>query len=129
MTTKSELRRWATPVFGLVIGVVLAVIFLAQGEPGAAAACFAIMAGYSAVLVLGRRNEAVGLLGSGETDERREAISSRSALTSGYVLLAVVLGALVWEIAHGRDGQPYVQLGAVAGLSFLVGTFWYRRTM
>ena len=57
------------------------------------------------------------------------AISRRAALTSGYVLLAVVLGAFVWEIAHGRDGQPYAQLGAVAGLSFLVGTLWYRRTM
>ena len=39
-----------------------------------------------------------------------------------------MLGAFLWEIAHGRDFHPYAQLGAIAGQSFLVATLWYRRT-
>jgi hypothetical protein len=35
------------------------------------------------------------------------------------VLIAVVLGAFVVEIARGRDGQPYAALGAVAGVAYL----------
>ena len=25
-----------------------------------------------------------------------------------------------WEWAHGRDGSPYVQLGAIGGVAYLV---------
>jgi hypothetical protein len=26
-----------------------------------------------------------------------------------------------WEWAHGRDGSPFVQLGAIAGLAYIAG--------
>ncbi len=127
--TKHELRRWATPAFGLAFGVILAAVYLTQDQPGAAATSFLIMAAYSALLVLGRGHETVGLLGSGDPDERRDEIGRRAALFAGYVLITVVLAAFVWELAHGRDGQPYTQLGAISGVSFIAGTIWYRRTI
>jgi hypothetical protein len=33
----------------------------------------------------------------------------------------VAIGAMcLWEWAHGRDGSPYAQLGALAGVAYLV---------
>ena len=32
----------------------------------------------------------------------------------------MIIGMCAWEWAHGRSGTPYVQLGAVCGLVYLV---------
>jgi hypothetical protein len=41
-------------------------------------------------------------------------------------VIAAVIVAFVWEIAHGRSGQPYASLGAIAGLTYLVALVWLR---
>ena len=37
------------------------------------------------------------------------------------MLIAVVIGAFLYEIASGEDGEPYSQLGAFAGVAYIVG--------
>jgi hypothetical protein len=37
-----------------------------------------------------------------------------------------VLGLWLWEIAHGRDGNPYGSLGALAGVAYIIGVAWLR---
>ena len=32
----------------------------------------------------------------------------------------------LYEIANGRDGSPYGQLGAIAGLAYIGGVAWGR---
>lgn len=129
MTGKVEARRWAAPVFGVVAGVVLAGIFLARDDPASALGTLALMVGYCSLLVLGRRYEVIGLLGSGDPDERRDEIARRASLFAGYTVLTVILGAFVWELAHGRDGTPYAQLGGLGGVAFIAGVIWYRRKL
>jgi len=38
----------------------------------------------------------------------------------GIVLITVISGAFVVEVARGHDGSPYAALGAVAGGAYLV---------
>jgi hypothetical protein len=35
------------------------------------------------------------------------------------VLILVLIGAFLWELAHGRDGSPHTQLAAIAGITYL----------
>ena len=34
-------------------------------------------------------------------------------------MIGVIIVMCLWEWAHGRDGSPYVALGAIAGLAYL----------
>jgi hypothetical protein len=36
------------------------------------------------------------------------------------VLISAVIVMCFWEWAHGRDGTPYSQLGAITGVSYVV---------
>ena len=36
------------------------------------------------------------------------------------MLITVVIGAWLYEMANGQDGEPYSQLGAVAGVAYVI---------
>ena len=50
----------------------------------------------------------------------------RATAIAGLVLISAGIVAFVWEIPHGRSGQPYAPLGAIAGVSYLVALVWFR---
>jgi hypothetical protein len=117
---KTNRMFWVTPICGLAAGVVFQVSAWLGGHPGLGIVLFAIMAVFTAVLVLaGRRSETVrGLLD--HRDERLHAIDLRATATSGLVLILVVIGAAIVELARGHSGAPYTWLGSVAGLAYVV---------
>ncbi len=41
-------------------------------------------------------------------------------------MLLAVLAMFVVEIAQGKDGSPYYQLGAVGAVTYLVALVWLR---
>jgi hypothetical protein len=47
-------------------------------------------------------------------------IDLRASALAGFVLILVVIGAWLYEIASGEDGSPYSQLGAVAGVAYVL---------
>ena len=47
-------------------------------------------------------------------------IDLRATALAGFVLITVVIGAWLYEIASGDDGEPYAQLGAVAGVAYVI---------
>ena len=66
----------------------------------------------------GRRSETLaGLAGPGR-DERWERIDIHATALTGGFLILVIIGAWLVEIAQGKDGSPYAQLGAVGGLAY-----------
>jgi hypothetical protein len=117
---KTNRMFWLTPVCCAAAGVVFLASSWLGGHPGLGVSSFAIMVVFSAVLVLtGRRSETVrGLLD--QRDERLSAIDVRATAASGLVLILVVIGAAVVELARGHSGAPYTWLGAMAGLTYLV---------
>ena len=50
-------------------------------------------------------------------------------LLSAGAMIGIVIGMWMYEIASGRDGSPYVELGAISGLVYLlaIGVLRVRR--
>jgi len=59
-------------------------------------------------------------------DERFARLDLVATAIAGNVLIGIVIGACVWEWAHGRDGTPFVQLGAVAGVAYILALGFLR---
>jgi len=103
-----------------VLGAGCLVSFWVGGDPTSGLISFAILAvlGF-ATLVAGRSELVRGLRGDGR-DEYWAAVDRDATLVAGLVLILLVIGMAMWEWAHGRDGTPYSQLGAIAGVAYLV---------
>ena len=114
-------NKWVQPAIALVLGLAMWVAFWAGGDPGSGFGCFLILAGFGALLLLGGRSETVrGMRGDGR-DERWAMIDLRATALAGLVLITAVIVMFLVEIARGHDGSPYTWLGALAGVTYLVG--------
>jgi hypothetical protein len=127
MTTSRRAEQWAVPVTALVLGLVALFAFGAGGDWAGGMASLGIMLGYTAILLVARRFETFAVLGGQQLDERRRTIGREAAAWTCYVLLTVVLANYFWDVAHGRLGEPWAQLGAIGGLAFMASVFILRR--
>lgn len=86
----------------------------------------AVLAGTGLFLALAGRSETIrGLRGDGR-DERFALIDLRATAITGHVLiLAVVAGYLV-EIARGHDGNPFLWLCTLGGLTYVLAVAYFR---
>jgi hypothetical protein len=116
-------NRWFLPGFAVALGLGLWGASWAGGHPGQGAVSFAAMTAFAAVFVLGGRSETIrGMRGDGR-DERSAMIDLRATAVAGLaVIIAIIVGFFI-EIARGRSGSPYGQLGAVAGIAYLLAFF------
>ena len=118
---------WELPVFSLALGGVVWVASWIGGHPVAGLFSFLIMAAFGAIFVVGRRSESLRMVAAGRgADERWRSIDLRATAIAGLAVVTVVIVAFLWEIAHGRSGQPYALLGAIAGVSYLIALVWLR---
>ena len=119
--------RWALPLFSLLLGGVVWAASWIGGHPVAGLVSFLIIAGFGAIFVVGRRSESIRMMAAGRrADERWRSIDLRATAIAGLALITVVIVAFLWEIAHGRSGQPYANLGAIAGIAYLLALVWLR---
>ena len=127
MSTAPRSRRYpkyAVPIFTLFLA---ALVFAAQaigGDAAGGARSAAVLAGIALILAIGGRSETVRLIR--QPDERWLALDKRATAFTGSVLAIVLIGAWLWEVAHGRSGEPYVQLCSLAGLAYLSSMVWLR---
>ena len=119
--------RWWMPLFSLALGAAIFAAFAIGGDTGQGAVSFGIMAALAALFFFGGRSETLRGLGGPGRDERWAAIDLRASAAAGFVVLTVIIGAWLWEVANGDDGSPYVQLGAVGGLAYVVAVAVLRR--
>jgi hypothetical protein len=119
-------QDWTLPAFSVALGAITWAASWIGGHPIAGLAGFAIMVAFGAVFVVGRRSESIRMMTAGRrADERWRSIDLRATAAAGLAVITVIV-AFLREIAHGRSGSPYAQLGAVAGLSYLVALVWMR---
>ena len=125
-TTKTSRQYWATPILGLVIGVIYLVGFSIGGKPADGAIGLGVMAGFSVIIALvGFRSETVrGLLD--HRDERITAIDLRATAAAALAMIIAVLIGFVIEVAHGHSGSPYDIIAAVGGLSYVAAVGYFR---
>jgi hypothetical protein len=121
-TVKDAYRRsrWFMPAFAGVLGLI---VFAAQwigGDPTGGVISLGIMLGFAALLLLLEgRSGAIAVMNRPAVDERARRIDLHATAFAGVVLVTVVIGMFLYEVARGRDPSPYAQLGAVGGLSYL----------
>ena len=112
--------RWWLPGFSLSLGLVMLAAFWIGDKPGDGLMALGVMAAVGALFLFGRRSETLQGLGGPGRDERWAAIDMHATALTGLVLIAVIIGAWLVEIASGGDGSPYAALGAVGGVAYIV---------
>jgi hypothetical protein len=112
--------RWVIPVVAGAIGIGYLVAGVAGDNVGFGVFGLVLMLAVGAAfLLLARRSETVeGLIS--RRDERINQIDAAASLAAGMSVLLAVLVMFMVEIARGQDGSPYSQLGALAGVVYLV---------
>ncbi len=118
--------RWSMPLFSLGLGALILAALWVGGDPGGGARGFAVMAVLAAVFLFGSRSETLSGLGGPGRDERWAMIDLRATAASGMVVLTVLLGAWLYELASGEDGSPYGQVLTVGGVAYLVAVLVLR---
>jgi hypothetical protein len=118
----SRWRWWHLPsAFALFLGVVCGGAIWIGGDHGGGVWAFAVLAAFAVLIALGGRSELIrGLRGDGR-DEYWARVDLLATTFAGLVAITAIIGMCLWEWAHGRDGSPYVQLGAISGVAYIVG--------
>jgi len=113
--------RWVMPALVAVVGIVYLLAATAGGRLQLGLEMFGVMAVCAIGLVLlGRRSETIRGLAGPERDERFALIDLRATASTAVVLILAILGGFVFEIARGHSGAPYLWLGVLAGVAYLV---------
>ena len=121
MSKSMTSSRWWMPLFSLFLGAIMFAAFAIGGSAGDGVFAFGVMAVLAAVFAIGStRSEPLGGLGGPSRDERWAMIDLRASAAAGLVLIVTVIGAWLYEVARGQDGSPYSQLGAVAGVAYII---------
>ena len=112
--------KWFQPLLAVALGLAFLTAMWIGGDPRTGLYSLAVMVGFGALILLGGRSETVrGLRGDGR-DERFRQIDLAATAIAGIVLITVVIGAFLVEVARGQDGSPYAALGATAGVAYLL---------
>jgi hypothetical protein len=118
--TQLHRSKWFLPFFSLALGGVCLAAFWVGGDRTQGLISFAILAGVGVLVLLGGRSELVrGLRGDGK-DEYWARLDLVATTLAGMAVITAIIVMCLWEWAHGRDGSPYAQLGAIGGLSYLL---------
>ena len=116
----SRWRWWHLPAVALFLGVLCGGAIWIGGDHGGGVWAFAVLAGFAVLIALGGRSELIrGLRGDGR-DEYWARVDLLATTFAGLVAITAIIGMCLWEWAHGRDGSPYSQLGAIAGVAYVL---------
>jgi len=112
--------KWFLPLFSLALGLVFLGALWAGGDRGGGIAALVVMSVLGLLILAGGRSELIrGLRGDGR-DEYWQRLDIHATVLAGNVAIGLIIGMCVWEWAHGRDGTPYAQLGAITGVAYIV---------
>src|SRR3954469_18564078 len=118
--------RWWMPAFCVFLGLlILAASWIGDDRDGGLEG-LAVMTVLGLVFLFGRRSDTLAGLGGPGRDERWEMIDVRATAFAGLILIVSLIGAWLYELSQGRDGEPYTQLCTVAGVAYIVGVAFLR---
>jgi hypothetical protein len=120
--------RWWAPLYSLGVGAIVFGAFALGGNAADGAKAFALLVLVAVVFWFGSaRSDTIGGLGGPGRDERWAAIDLRASALAGLVVILALVGAWLYELADGRDGDPYGRLLGVGGLAYVAAIAFLRR--
>ena len=120
--------RWWAPGYSLALGAIVFAAFAIGGNAADGAKALALFAIVAAVFWFGApHSDTLGGLGGSGRDERWAAIDLRASAFGGFVVILAAAGAWLYELAEGRDGDPYGQLLGVGGIAYVAAIAFLRR--
>ncbi len=123
---KMTKTKWFLPAFCVALGAAVLAAQWIGGDLHAGLVSLVAMTVFGFAILVGGRSETVrGLRGDGR-DERFRMIDIHATALTGIVLVLTLSGVWLVELARGRDGSPYGELMAVAGLTYLVAIAFLR---
>ena len=126
MTTAIHRTKWFVPGLSVLIGLVFFAGFWIGDDRAGALWSLAVMSVVALLILAGGRSDLVrGLRGDGR-DEYWARIDVHATALAGSFAIGLILVMCVWEWAHGRDGTPYVQLGALTGVAYVASIGFLR---
>ena len=118
--------RWWMPASASSSACSSAARSCSAADPWMALWGFGLMAGLGALAFFARRSETIqGLSGPGR-DERWAMIDLGARLRRPRPHRARYIGMWLYEIANGRDGNPYGPARALGGVAYIAGVAWGR---
>ena len=126
MTTAIHRTKWFVPGLSVLIGLVFFAGFWIGDDRAGALWSLAVLSVVALLILAGGRSDLVrGLRGDGR-DEYWARIDLHATALAGSFAIGLILVMCVWEWAHGRDGTPYVQLGALTGVAYVASIGFLR---
>jgi multisubunit Na+/H+ antiporter MnhB subunit len=119
--------RWTLPAFSVLLGLAILVAQWIGGDPGGGLVSLAIMTAFGALFLFGARWDAIRQLRADTQDERGAAIDLRATAFAGLVVIAVVIGGFIVQLARGVDPSPFTWLGAIGGVAYIAALIVLRR--
>ena len=119
--------RWWTPAVSVGIGLlILTASWIGDKRDEGLTGLLVMTVVGAGILVLGRHSETVGGVSGRGRDERWAMIDMRATSTTAMVLIVCIIGAWLYELSQGQDGQPYSALGAVGGITYVLSVAYLR---
>jgi hypothetical protein len=81
---------------------------------------------FAAVFYFGARNETIAGLTAPARDERWAMINRGARTVAGTLVILIVIGGWLYELASGRDGSPYVEMIGAGAIAYFVAALWLR---
>ena len=120
--------KWFLPAFCVVLGCAFFAVRWLGRDAREGIYALAFMIALALAVLLGGRSETVRGLRGDERDERFRTIDIRAGAVAGFVLIVTLVVLALARLARGDEIDPYGQLLAVAGISYVVAlAFMHRR--
>jgi hypothetical protein len=114
------LNQWLMPLVPVGLGGVILAAEATEGDLASGLVWSALLAGLGALLAFGGRIEMIRDARGEPEDERDAFINVRAMAAAGTVLVLVLTGCIVFELARGDDPSPYTQVMAAGGAAYAV---------
>jgi hypothetical protein len=119
--------RWFAALVPVGLGGVILAAEATAGKLGSGLVWFGVLALAGVLLVFGGRFDSVREA-LGETEDERDAlINTRAMAAAGAIMVVVLTGCIVFELARGDNPSPYTQIVAVGGATYAVSLLVLRR--
>jgi hypothetical protein len=114
------------PVWSLTLGILVFIAMAIGGDLTWGLVELGLFLAFAGLFYFGARNETIGGLAAPGRDERWAMINQGAIAFAGTVVILILIGGMLYELANGRDGSPYSEVMGGGVIAFFAAALWLR---